>query len=416
MDLKEKLKFYESSVKTRSPVPEPGDTEELSRLVPGSVVGNNSGAFFRVTWTMQPGDFHGSQCLSQIPGIPGSVYARIGKDPALASFDPVKALYLDTETTGLAGGTGTVPFMVGLGFYSEASFIVEQYFMRDYHEERAMLEALLDRTAGFESIVTYNGKCYDINLLSSRFVMQRLRNPLISLPHLDLLFTARRLYKRRLSDCSLANIESCVLGFHRTDDIPGAMIPGLYFDYLRSGRPGQLVRIFEHNRWDILSLAALTRHAAQVYHNPSGILTHALDWYSLGRSLESVHALDEAVTCYIKLLGSGPDAETEAETRSRLALIHKKSDKWKMAVQAWEQMIQTDRFHIKPYEELAKYYEHRIRDYDRAASWVNRALERLEIQLQLQEEPGSFSDDRQALLYRLNRLKNKQARRDQREA
>src|SRR2546425_1083201 len=165
-------------------------------------------------------------------------------------------LFLDTETTGLAGGTGTYTFLVGVGRLDGDRFIVEQYFMRDFDEEPALLAALVPLLEQAAGVVTFNGSAFDLPLLETRFVLARRRWP-PRLPHLDLLRPARRIFAPRCADCRLTTLEREVLGLEREDDVPGALIPTLYFDFLRSRRAAPLARVFDHNRHDVLSLVAL---------------------------------------------------------------------------------------------------------------------------------------------------------------
>src|SRR5262249_33194494 len=143
--------------------------------------------------------------------------------------DPSRIAFLDTETTGLSGGTGTYAFLVGIGTWRSSGFLVEQFFMRNFDEEAAVICPLEERLSQVKVVVTFNGKCFDLPLLESRFVMHRRDWPLADGIHLDLLHPSRRLWKLRLKDCSLANLEREVLGFEREEDIPGYLIPQVYF-------------------------------------------------------------------------------------------------------------------------------------------------------------------------------------------
>jgi len=299
--------------------------------------------------------------------------------------------------------------MIGAGYYTDEGFTVEQFFMRDYPEERAVLSAFIERLGEFESLVTYNGKSYDINILESRTILNRMDHSINRLPHLDLLYTMRRLYKRRLSDCSLGNIEKYILGFERQDDVPGYLIPGIYFEYLRTRQCHRLVSIFDHNRWDILTLAALTRHTGIVYHDPFTVLEHGQDWLSLGRIFESFNLMRQAAVYYKTALQLSNDSEMEQEIRFRLGLIYKRFGYWNEAIQQWEQQTQSRLFQVHPFEELAKYYEHHKRDYKHAIDWVDHAIKRVDMLSQLNPEI-QFTQDREALMYRLKRLKRKMSK------
>jgi uncharacterized protein YprB with RNaseH-like and TPR domain len=171
--------------------------------------------------------------------------------------DPERLVFLDTETTGLAGGTGTCAFLIGLGTVEGTGFAVRQFFLRDYVEEKAALEALAAALAGCEGLVTFNGKAFDVPLLETRYTLSRLPSPFSRLLHLDMLHPARKLWKLRLESCKLTHLERHVLGIEREGDVPGSDIPGIYFDYLRTGDARGLQPVFYHNALDIITLAAL---------------------------------------------------------------------------------------------------------------------------------------------------------------
>src|SRR5690606_37808519 len=170
------------------------------------------------------------------------------------------------ETTGLSRGTGTYAFLVGVGRFVEGDFRLRQFFMRDYDDEYPMLEALRAELAEAEAIVTFNGRSFDWPLLETRSTMNRLRLP--RLPHLDLLYPARRLWRPIIGGCRLSELEGAVLGLERHDDVPGYLIPQLYFDFLQTGDATPLTGVLVHNRLDILSMAALVGYVGQAISSP----------------------------------------------------------------------------------------------------------------------------------------------------
>jgi uncharacterized protein YprB with RNaseH-like and TPR domain len=404
MELRDKLRFYETSLKSHSE-PVVSRRPVLERWVKGKQIENEEGSFFLVCQSVSAGHRHGIRALIHNHDVSRSIYALAGKDQRLETFDPRKALYIDTETTGLAGGTGTVPFLIGAGFYTDSGFTVEQFFIRDYHEEKAMLRAFMGRLSRFESLVTYNGKCFDIPLIASRLILHRLQDQITAYPHFDLLYTIRRLYKRRLADCSLANIENQILVFSRENDVPSYMIPDIYFRYLHTGDGERLPSLFDHNFLDVLSLSALTLHTADVYQNPGSLLSQEQDWYSLGMAFEKVGLPDQATRCFTKVLESERSSPVQHDTRLRLGIIYKRNRQWDLAIHQWQHMIQTGIFSVEPYEELAKFYEHRARDYSAAMMWVTRAIDQLQIQMRFRSERKGQVLDR--LKDRLERLQKK---------
>jgi hypothetical protein len=284
-----------------------------------------------------------------------------------------RLLYLDTETTGLAGGTGTYAFLVGVGFFDGDDFEVRQFFMRDLDEEPALLTALEEIFRRFDGFVTYNGAGFDLPLLETRFVLGRRRFPGEAF-HVDLLGPARRLWSGRLVDCRLATVEQSVLRFTREDDLPGALIPAAYFEYLRRKRPGELPRVFEHNRHDILSLAALTGWVADAVARAPvpGLDPEALA--GLGRLLEAAEP-ERSLACYRMALDAGLPTPLRERLLLRLARGEKRRERWDEARALWEAAARSPRdFDPRPWEEIAKVHEHRRRDLTTARLVVEQAL------------------------------------------
>jgi len=380
---------------------------EIHGAVEGREVQHAFGRFF-LTESLHPWSAsHGRIPLSRLLESEPWSYGLAGRDSRLSLLDLKQTLFLDTETTGLAGGTGTVAFLVGLGRFTGEGFLIEQFFMRDYDEERAMLATVRDRMDDCRFLVSYNGKSYDMNLLTARMTLSRISSPAADLPHFDLLHSARRLWKRRLADCSLINVERDVLGHVRQDDVPGFVIPSLYFEYLRTRDGSALAPVFRHNRLDLLALAALTATVGRIYQDPTVHLEHSLDFLSLGRAMESLFRMREAACCFLRALDFPVEPDEKREILLRLGSAWKRLGEWNKAVRTWEHLIKAGLFHASPYEELAKYYEHRIRDLGKAVFWTERALERMDLLEGL--NPGSiFEEDRRNLGHRLQRLRQKQ--------
>ncbi|MDP1991194.1 MAG: ribonuclease H-like domain-containing protein [Syntrophales bacterium] len=345
----------------------------LEDLVPGTEEINEAGVFF-CAHRLAGGSYrHGERCIRDLAPLDMGRLAVLANDPALRGLDYRRALFLDTETTGLAGGTGTVAFLIGLGWFEGGGFVTQQLFARDYAEEKATLLHLRERLGGREFIVSFNGKAFDANLLATRFIMNRLQNPLSGLPHLDLLHPARRLLSHRLADRRLSALETSILGFHREGDIPGSEIPQRYFDWLRR-RDGLLVAdVFEHNRLDILSLAALAAHLVELI-DPDAERTgiHQGDRLAAARlflarecHVDAIRLLDPLSGCSCR--------ETAREAARELSLLHKRQNRWSEAVAIWEEMLRRDGENLFALVELAKWCEHRRHDFSRALSLTMRA-------------------------------------------
>lgn len=322
---------------------------------------------------------------------------RLADDPA-----PKRLLYLDTETTGLAGGTGTYAFLVGAGFFEADHFVLEQYFMRDLDEEPALIEAVEALLAEFDGLVTYNGRGFDLPLLETRFVLTRRRWP-EHLWHLDLLPPARRLWAARLPDCRLATIETRVLGLDRVDDVPGALIPALYFRYLRTRRAEELQPVFEHNRLDVLSLVALQGWVARALADPDGLALAPEEYLGLGRLWEPLDA-ERGIECYRAALTRGLGSPSRERLLVRLGLRAKREARWHEACRLWEAAIADGSgFQFCPWEELAKYYEHRTGDLAAAHRVTSLALAQARAR-------GAPETVQARLGHRLNRLQRRLGR------
>lgn len=234
----------------------PQAPREPAVLPEGEVIGNERGQCYLVRREYPVSYRHGAIELSRASRLDGERLIAAGKDDALAAFEPGRALFLDTETTGLHGGAGNIVFMVGLGFFLEERFCVEQAFLRGFEDEPAALEHVAQRVWEYPHLVTFVGKTFDRHRLAARMAVQKVRSPMLTAPHLDLYYAARRRYKGELPDCKLRTIEERHLGLVRHDDLPGSEAPAAFFDWVRD-RTGPVGRVFEHNHLDVLSLVTL---------------------------------------------------------------------------------------------------------------------------------------------------------------
>lgn len=319
--------------------------------------------------------------------------------PVPPRLSPQDILFLDTETTGLAGGAGTVAFLVGLGYFTSGGFAVEQVLMRDYGQEDELLRAVAARAKRFPMLCTFNGRTFDAPLLASRFAINRIAASLPSL-HVDVLYPARRLWKLRLKSCTLGNLETQLLHVSREDDLPGAEVPQTYFRYLRDGDFTPIERILSHNRQDIVSLAQLLCFLCAQVDRPESIESGE-DLLSLARALEKRGETAKAIKCY-RLCAKG---ETRAQAFHALALERRRTGDVSAAVRLYETMLRRGDDPVAACEALAKLYEHRLRDPARALSYTRQAL-------LLLSEPGLFRPEavqaRQvALQYRYARLRRR---------
>lgn len=358
-----------------SPASFRGPSLPLEECVSGGEITTAGGRFFCVESGWGVSHHHGCRCIGDLSPLDMTIVSTLANDGALAGLDYTRGVFLDTETTGLAGGTGTVAFLIGMGWFEGSRFVMKQLFMRDYSEERAALMFLRELVQDRQFLVTFNGKAFDVNLLTARFILNRLTDPLGGLPHLDLLHPSRRLLRHRLDNVRLGTIEGAVLALEREGDVPGYEIPQRYFDWLKC-RDGRLMAdVFLHNRLDVLSMAALTAHLAEMIAvEPTGpALRPPQDLLAAARLL--IHRGDR--TGARRMLTELRSASCPATVRQAcrlLSLIHKRAGEWPRAVDIWEEMISRSPDDIFALVELAKWHEHRIRDYARALNLACRAL------------------------------------------
>lgn len=315
-------------------------------------------------------------------------------DPALASVAPARALYFDTETTGLGVGTGTIAFLIGLGFFEPGCpvprsvepdrfgaggseldataaaaarperFVLEQLLLRSPADERAALILLRERIEAASCLVSFNGKTFDLPLLRDRYVMNRLTPP-PERPHLDLLHVGRRLHRARIGACRLKSLESEVLGFERDGDIDGADVAPRYAHFLRTGDEEALRAVVDHNLWDVASMAALVG----LYGEPLEVL-HPLDLLGVARTLKRGKHLDQAVSVTQRALdrGAGPQA---LELRAQLAKARGDRARALSDFEALMREVNDAATRL----ELAKLYEHFVGDPGRALELVEQGTD-----------------------------------------
>lgn len=306
------------------------------------------------------------------------IIAEWASDERLSKFQIDELGFLDTETTGLAGGTGTYTFLVGIGRFEGDQFHLSQFFLRDPAEEKAQLAAIDEFLAPVKGLVTYNGKTFDVPILNTRFALNNLPTTLTSLAHVDLLHLARRLWRDRLASRSLGEVEVQILNLSRTqEDVPGWMVPTIYTDYLKDGDARPLQGVFYHNAMDILSLAALLNHKAAIMTDPfGGSIAHPIDFFSIGRLFEDMGRKQDAVKSYQHALDHDLTQTERHSVIRRLSFIHKRDADFPLAVGLWQEAASGGELYA--YVELAKYFEHRQKDYQQALDWTDQAIEILQ--------------------------------------
>jgi uncharacterized protein YprB with RNaseH-like and TPR domain len=351
------------------------DTSASVGLPPGEVLQTPHGETYRIASTYPLNHVHGTGMIGDLLGHPSLLAGEIVGQPELGESSLEQLVFLDTETTGLAGGAGTLVFLVGVGAFSDGRFRLHQYFLRDPGEEAALLYALQEDLESARGFVTFNGKAFDVPLIEMRYVIGLKRQwSLSSWPHFDLLFPARRLWQRVLPDCTLSTLEREICGVDRTgEDVPGAEIPALYMEYLRTGDAAQMHRVVYHNEIDVLSLVSLA--------------TQILDRYSpdVFEELTAPEAL--AVARWHQQSGRSTDANqafTQARSTGKRSIrieairyqtIHlKREGRHVEALEAWRSWCEISPEDPRPCIELAKYYEWKVKDLEQALVWAESAL------------------------------------------
>ena len=369
--LADKLKSL--GVKTGNLVPPPARAVNytIDSVVAGSFRSTPRGEAFVAEQTFEEDYLHGS--ASHLVKSPLSLIAEWANDARIVELPISSFAFLDTETSGMAGGTGTYAFLVGAGRLINGKFKLQQFFLRDPSEEPAMLEALIDFLAPCEGLVTFNGKSFDAPLLTTRYKMHRIPVPFKNFAHLDLLPLARRLWRDRLPSRALKYLEEHVLGFTRaSEEVPGYEIPWLYFDYLRTQDARPLGGVFYHNAMDVVAMAALLAHISDMLTDPyHGSVEHGLDFIALGKLYEDLNHWDEAARLFEHGLEIGLDESDFGAAVRRLSTLQKKRGDVEQALQLWEQAA--GKGHIYAHIELAKYYEHKKRDANASLEWAKSA-------------------------------------------
>lgn len=323
-------------------------------------------------------------CEPPEPAVDEMALRLLAPDARTDVADPQQWLFLDTETTGLMGGTGTYAFLVGIAWWDAGGLEVEQFFMRDHSEEHSLLVALAERMAAKRVLVTFNGKSFDWPLLETRYRMTRTIRPPSPRAHLDFLHPARNLWRLRLGSVRLSQLEQHVLGWNRGVDIDSTLIPSIYFDFLRGGSPDPLVPIFQHNQMDLRGLAGLAAHTLALLADPESRGRDALELFGVSRICERRGHQARARRLYEQSIASDLSPEAARLARKSLANLAKKEKDFSVACEMWTQMLADSRAQgtfsrdmLDAYEQLAIHFERRARDPQRAAVLARQGLAEL---------------------------------------
>jgi uncharacterized protein YprB with RNaseH-like and TPR domain len=378
------------------------DPERLAQILGATAKTNQYGDYLSVRcWCAEPPRYSpDSRALKLLsPEAPDEI------------ADPDQWLFLDTETTGLAGGSGTYVFLAGIAWWEDGGLEIEQFFLREYSEERALLLALRERIAERPVVVTFNGKSFDWPLLETRYRMSRK----ISVPtlraHLDFLHPARNLWRLRLGSVRLSELERHVLGWDRGADLLSSLIPQIYFDFLRGGPPERLIPILNHNQMDLRGLAALSSRILSLLSDAETLGQDGLEVFGVSRICEKRGEHTRARNLYEKSIASILPTETDRAARRSLARIAKRQGDFNLACELWKDALGNSRHGYEAYEQLAIFYEHRVRNPDQARQIVQQALHELLRAIQVGDiAPGPYREIKARFDYRMERLERKSKR------
>lgn len=343
------------------------DVASIRGALPGQRCDTEHGEIHLIDEYLEPHHHHGRTPIREVLQVSAERVAQLALDSALEGVDFKGALFLDTETTGLAGGTGTVPFLIGIGWFEDESMRIQQLFLPELGYEAPMLHWLCERVARSSCVVSFNGKAFDWPLLRNRFVLNRVRAPDLP-PHLDLLHCARRVLRPRLKSVRLVELERRVLGMYREDDISGALIPQLYFDYLDGGDVSPVARVIEHNANDVIALAALVATLVSHFDEVHGA-DDPRDHLAYAKVAERAgdRARAQSFARAAAQGGGEPACTVEAwMLHARMARRGGNVDDEELALLAALRAADDDELRATVQLALAKLYEHRRADLHRA--------------------------------------------------
>lgn len=363
----------------RAPAPQrpPPDAD---RILGGAFVEHASGRCLVIDRTFRPSHYHGDVRLDTLM-ISSDSFAAVRRllGPSYpASIEPPSVVFIDLETTGLAGGAGTHAFLVGLGWFDGEMFCTRQLLLDQFRDEPALLDVLADALAGAAIIASFNGKTFDVPLIDTRYLFHRRTPPAAGKPHLDLLHPSRRLW-RGPEGCSLAVLERQLFGLFRNEDVPGFEIPARYFAYVRGASATTLEPVLTHNRRDLLSLALIALYVGRLVEEGAGAARSGEECLGLGQLYEWLGDRPSAIACYeraARLSWRLPVRRLEAVRGA--ARLYRRDRRHQDAVFAWKAIADAagdSPMTIEAVTALAVHHEHRTKDLDAAKRFATLALD-----------------------------------------
>ena len=358
--------------------------------------------FLVIDRTYPPGHRHGHMAVADTLPPDDSCWSRFALLNSATTGSPRggRMLFIDLETTGLAGGAGTYAFLVGCAWYQDAALRVRQFFLSNFGAERVLLEAVAEVADACGAVVTYNGKSFDLPLIETRFLLHRLETPFAGVPHVDMLHQARRLWRpddseespgsrersglvrrsaQREGGCRLGVLEQTLCGHVREGDVPGFEIPSRYFHFVRSGDARGLEAVMEHNRLDLISLAMLTARASQLLEDGPPAARTGREALGMGRLYERAGLLAEARAAFLRAAEHvDTDTVTRADAWRAYAVMSRRERRFAEAANGWRQILDLPQcppaIRREASDALAVHHEHRLRDLQTARAFALQSL------------------------------------------
>jgi len=361
----------------------PADTDAVAETLGGEWRDEEGHRFLMIDRRYAPGYRHGHVAVvDRVPPWP-QFHMLAGMEGPAAGWAP-RVVFLDLETTGLAGGAGTYAFVVGLAWFDGAAFRTRQFFLSSYTAERALLKAVGEDAAAAAALVTYNGKSFDVPLMETRFVMHRMPTPFAALVHVDMVHPARRLWRTDDEEgvsggCRLTMLEAALCGHQREGDVPAFEIPSRYFHYVRTGDARPLAAVLEHNRLDLLALALITAHASQLLGAGPAAAVNARQALGLGRLYARAGRSVEACACYARAAELPGEVAIKADALRAYAVLSRRARRYEDAAGAWRRTLGLrgcpPPIARAAMEALAVHHEHRVRNLQEARRFAMRSLQ-----------------------------------------
>lgn len=404
-DIVTKLKQYIEDIE-RASKPEKitrnKNSRDIDMILDGYEVKTEDKSCFILEKKIPASYIYGGKRLSDVEMIDKeSIEIIFGKaEESIKSVNKKDHMFFDLETTGLQGGVGTLAFLIGTGYFEEDHFVIKQYFIRDYDEEISALLLLKEQMSGYKNLISFNGKAFDMNLIRTRYIYNHIKPPGEHMFHLDLLHPSRNIWKHKLDSCSLVSLEENVLNEFRVGDIPGYAIPSVYFKYLEDRDASDLKKVIEHNRQDIISMAALLVRIFEMITDPVAESCES-ELMGIAGFFRKKGNRDKYIRCLNECMNSSNDYISRY-AKKELSIIYKRDRDYTRAVTCWEEMVE-DSSGMDFYSliELAKYYEHKLKNINEALTVSIRAYSNYKA---LGRGISSIEND---LIKRINRLKTK---------